>query len=193
MTFLDNHDVKERIRYVDPAHPEFDNQVTMGLACLYSLPGIPCLYYGTEQGLHGHGSDPAVREALWGGPGFSQASPFYIGIQKIAKVRSEQAALRYGRFYFRPVSGDGVNFGISGFPQGVLAFSRILNDQEVLAVANTNTAQTQELDVIVETQLSGDGDRPGLTFGVAPLPIGATPRRTSRGPGGRSRAPSLPT
>ena len=42
----------------------------MGLACLYSLPGVPCLYYGTEQGLHGHGSDPAVREALWGGPGF---------------------------------------------------------------------------------------------------------------------------
>lgn len=178
VTFLDNHDVKERIRYVDPAHAEFDNQVTMGLACLYSLPGIPCLYYGTEQGLYGHGSDPAVREALWGGPGFSQASPFYIGIQKIAKVRSEQAALRYGRFYFRPVSGDGVNFGISGFPQGVLAFSRILNDQEVLAVANTNTAQTQELDVIVETQLSGDGDQFTVLYSNQPAPVAPQPVRS---------------
>jgi glycosidase len=179
VTFLDNHDVKERIRYVDPAHPEFDNQVTMGLACLYSLPGIPCLYYGTEQGLHGHGSDPAVREALWGGPGFSQASPFYIGIQKIAKVRSEQATLRYGRFYFRPVSGDGVSFGISGFPQGVLAFSRILNDQEVLAVANTNTAQTQELDVIVETQLSGDGDQFTVLYSNQPAPVAPQPVRSA--------------
>jgi glycosidase len=62
VTFLDNHDVKERIRYVDPANPtKFDDQVTLGLACLYSLPGIPCLYYGTEQGLHGAGSDAAVR------------------------------------------------------------------------------------------------------------------------------------
>ena len=93
--------------------------------------------------MHGHGSDPAVREALWGGPGFSQASPFYIGIQKIAKVRSEQAALRYGRFYFRPVSGDGVNFGISGFPHGVLAFSRILNDQEVYGTGVAGVFENQ--------------------------------------------------
>ena len=54
VTFLDNHDMKERIRYVDPADPhKFDDQVTLGLGCLYSLPGIPCLYYGTEQLLHG--------------------------------------------------------------------------------------------------------------------------------------------
>ena len=65
VTFLDNHDMKERIRYVDPAAPhKFDDQVTLGLGCLYSLPGIPCLYYGTEQLLHGRGSDEAVREPL---------------------------------------------------------------------------------------------------------------------------------
>ena len=75
VTFLDNHDMKERIRYVDPADPhKFDEQVTLGLGCLYSLPGIPCLYYGTEQLLHGRGSDEAVREALWGGPGFDQTT-----------------------------------------------------------------------------------------------------------------------
>ena len=63
VTFLDNHDMKERIRFVDPGDlHRFDDQVTLGLACLYSLPGIPCLYYGTEQGLHGHGTDEAVRE-----------------------------------------------------------------------------------------------------------------------------------
>ena len=159
VTFLDNHDVKERIRYVDPVNPtKFDDQVTLGLACLYSLPGIPCLYYGTEQGLHGAGSDPAVREALWGGPGFDGHSSFYQHIQQITTVRARQSALRYGRFYFRPLSGDGVTFAVSGFPQGVVAFSRILNDQEVVVAANTNPTQAQQFDVIVEVMLSAEGD-----------------------------------
>jgi glycosidase len=158
VTFLDNHDVKERIRYEDPANPTaYDDQVTLGLACLYSLPGIPCLYYGTEQGLHGRGSDPAVREAIWGGPGFPQNSFFYGQISRIAQVRSATPALRYGRFYFRPISGDGINFGVSTLPQGVLAFSRILFDQEIVVVANTSTTQASALDVIVDDGLNPAG------------------------------------
>jgi len=171
VTFLDNHDVKERIRYVDPTNTtKFDNQVTLGLACLYCLPGIPCLYYGTEQGLHGAGSDPAVREALWGGPGFDEGSDFYHHIQQIAAVRSEQSALRYGRFYFRPLSGDGVTFGVSGFPQGVIAFSRILNDQEVVVAANTSLTQPQQLDIIVEIMLSANGDAFNVLYSNQPGP-----------------------
>jgi glycosidase len=182
VTFLDNHDVKERIRYVDPANPgKFDDQVTLGLACLYSLPGVPCLYYGTEQGLSGRGSDPAVREALWGGPGFNDQSDFYQHIQQIAAVRAQQSALRYGRFYFRPLSGDGITFGISGFPQGVLAFSRILNDQEVVVVANTNPTQAQQLDVIVDVVLSSGGDRFAVLYSnqagaVAPQAVRVVPQ-----------------
>jgi glycosidase len=160
VTFLDNHDMKERVRYEDPQDStKYDNQVTLGLACLFSLPGIPCVYYGTEQGLHGYGSDPAVREALWGGPGFDQSNKFFGEIKRIAQVRATQAALRYGRFYFRPVSGDGQSFAVSNFSPGVVAFSRILNDQEVLVAANTSTSQTVALDVIVEIQLSSDGDQ----------------------------------
>jgi glycosidase len=179
VTFLDNHDVKQRIRYVDPANPtEFDDQVTLGLACLYSLPGIPCLYYGTEQGLHGAGSDPAVREALWGGPGFDEQSDFYQHIQQIAAVRAQQPALRYGRFYFRPLSGDGVTFGVSGFPQGVIAFSRILNDQEVVVAANTNPTQAQQLDVIVEILLSAEGDVFNVLYSNQAVPSAPQPVRS---------------
>jgi glycosidase len=51
------------------------------------MPGIPCVYYGTEQGLHGAGSDPAVREALWGlVPGFPTNSTFYTQLQALANV-----------------------------------------------------------------------------------------------------------
>jgi glycosidase len=130
------------------------------LTALYSLPGIPCLYYGTEAGLAGSGSDPAVREALWGiTPSFPQNSFFYREIQKITTVRNAEPALRYGRFYFRPVSGDGQTFGVSPFPGGVLAFSRILNDQGVIVVANTSTGQSQSLDVILEIVLSQENAR----------------------------------
>ncbi len=160
VTFLDNHDVKERIRFVQPGNEhQFDDQVTLGLACLYSLPGIPCLYYGTEQGLHGSGSDPAVREALWGSPGFHQGSSYYRQISEIAAVRAAVPALRYGRFYFRPISGDGQHFGISTLPQGILAFSRILMDQEVVVAANCSPTNSQSFEVIVDITLNQPADQ----------------------------------
>jgi glycosidase len=159
VTFLDNHDSHARIRYLPPGGATtYDDQVSAGLACLFALPGIPCVYYGTEQGLHGSGPDPAVREALWGGPGFNTANPFYSQIQEMATVRNTQAALRYGRFYFRPISGDQRNFGISSTAPGILAFSRILNDQEVLAIANFSTTAAQPVWVVLDGSLSAPGD-----------------------------------
>jgi glycosidase len=159
VTFLDNHDMKERIRYVDPTDAtRFDDQVTLGLASLFCLPGIPCVYYGTEQGLHGAGTDPAVREALWGGPGFGTTDTYYEDVAAIAAIRKQSPALRYGRFYFRPISGDGKNFGVSTFLNGTLAFSRILMDQEILVVANTDTANPITVNVIVDLTLHVAGD-----------------------------------
>ena len=175
VTFLDNHDNKARIRYIPPdGVPIYDSQVTAGLACLLALPGIPCVYYGTEAGLHGAGTDPAVREALWGGPGFVAANPFYVQIQKIAAVRATQAALRYGRFYFRPISGDQRTFGISNTQPGVLAFARILNDQEVVVVANFSTTATQSVWVILEANLSGAGDNFAVLYSNLPGPASPT-------------------
>jgi glycosidase len=172
VTFLDNHDNKARIRYL-PTNgiPSYDDQVTAGLACLFALPGIPCIYYGTEQGLHGSGSDPAVREALWGGPGFSQANPFYLEIQKIAVVRASQAALRCGRFYFRPISGDQHSFAVSRTAPGILTFSRILNDQEVITVANFSTTQAQSVWVILDGNLSAPGDPLKILYSNRPAPV----------------------
>jgi glycosidase len=181
VTFLDNHDSKERIRFVDkntdidhyvytdPAIPApHDDQVTLALASLFCLPGIPCVYYGTEQGFHGSATafgltqppDEPVREALWGyDPKFSQNSRFYQEILKIAKLRAATPALRYGRYYFRPISADGKNFAISTNPGGVLAWSRILNDKEVLIVSNTHSQQNNTLFVILDSNLSQVSDK----------------------------------
>jgi hypothetical protein len=127
------------------------------LACLFGLQGIPCLYYGTEQGLHGRGTDEAVREALWGGPGFDETNPFYTAIRAIATVRRQHPALRYGRQYFRPVSGDGRRFGVSTFSGGVIAFSRILDDQEIIVAANASTSDAS-VELIIDQGLSRPGD-----------------------------------
>jgi glycosidase len=178
VTFLDNHDCHARIRYIPPdGVPIYDDQVTAGLTCLFALPGIPCVYYGTEQGLHGADPqrDPAVREALWGGPGFQVTNPFYIQIQKIAAVRASQAALRYGRFYFRPIAGDQKNFGVSTTAPGILAFSRILNDQEVLTVANFNTTSAQPVWVTLDGTLSSPGDTIRILYSNQPAPHAPSP------------------
>jgi glycosidase len=160
VTFLDNHDVNDRFYYRDPADPtRYDPQFTLALTCLYTLQGIPCLYYGSEQGLCGRGDRREfVREALWGKPGaFDSGHAFFRMLRRLSDLRQAQPALRYGRQYFRPISGDGTHFGLSEFQGGVLAFSRILNDQEVLVVANTSTTQGQSLYVLVDQSLNSPG------------------------------------
>lgn len=68
VTFADNHDQPSRLRYQDPTDPHrYDDQVSLTLAILMTLQGVPCVYYGTESGLSGSGDHPeAVRQALWG-------------------------------------------------------------------------------------------------------------------------------
>jgi len=162
VTFLDNHDMKERFRGASTDGSDaFDPQVILGIALLLGLQGIPCLYYGTEQGLHGRGnSDQFVREALWGKPNaFDANHPFYKAIRRLSEIRDTQPALRYGRLYFRPISGDGVHFGASPFAPGLLAFSRILNNQEVLVVANANTQGDFQGHVLIDFFINNDGEQ----------------------------------
>jgi glycosidase len=162
VTFLDNHDQLHRFYYSSADDPHrYDDQLTLGVACLFALQGIPCLYYGTEQGLHGSGdisSGEAVREALWGKPdAFDTNAPFYKDIKTLTQLRSQQPALRYGHQYFRPISGDFSIFRISTFAPGILAFSRILSYQEIVVVANTDTQNTYTVGIIVDETLNEVG------------------------------------
>ena len=167
VTFLDNHDQRSRFFYSAPDAPmRYADQVTLGVALLFTLQGIPCLYYGTEQGLCGHGDeDSAVREALWGKPdAFDREHAFFRAIEALSAIRQAQPGLRYGRQYFRPISGDGVHFALSGFRGGVLAFSRILNEDETVIVANTSTQDAWRGEVIVDATLSLAGTRFDVVF-----------------------------
>lgn len=160
VTFLDNHDQHSRFYYASPADPDkYAAQLSMGLGCLFSLQGIPCVYYGSEQGLHGAGgSDQSVREALWGkSNAFDIRNRFFIALRDIAATRAGYPALRYGRQYFRQISGNGSDFGISASTAGVMAFSRILNDSEIVVVANTSTENDFSGHVVVDFALNSPG------------------------------------
>lgn len=174
VTFLDNHDQNTRFYFSPADRPHaFDDQLKLGLGCLFALIGIPCLYYGTEQGLHGSGSGAeAVREALWGKPaGFDPTAAFYRAVQRLAAVRQAQPALRYGRQYLRPVSGDGSQYGISTTAPGVLAFSRILSDREVLVVANTQTQAAWSGSVLVDFALNAPDAPYRILFSNQQAPV----------------------
>jgi glycosidase len=140
----------------------------MGIACLFGLHGIPCIYYGTEQGLKGTqelysgggGSPEHVREALWGKMNaFDSNTPLYKQISQLSKIKKEEPTLRYGRQYFRPVSGNNADFGTSKEKGGVIAVSRILNNREVVLVANCNASAPFPGWVLVDPRLHDDNVR----------------------------------
>jgi len=161
VSFLDNHDQTQRIK--NPATP--DQQVTLALALLFSLQGIPAVYYGTEQGLSGTvhpdgtpdlNSNESVREALWGKSpvAFDTEHPTFGAIKALAALRLNEPPLAYGRLYFREVSGNVTDFGQSSGIGGIVAFSRILVDREILVVANTNANSGFSGSVIVDRDLN---------------------------------------
>lgn len=155
VTFLENHD--QPYRYAAQCRPE---QVTLALTCLYTLQGIPCLYYGMEQGMNASGNDrESARECLWRTNVFSRNPQhlIYTTIQRLSSLRDKHPALRYGRQYFRKITGNGRDFDFSPFPGGMLAYSRILNDTEILVLANTSQTETLAVDIIVDRLLNPAG------------------------------------
>jgi len=139
--------------------------------------GIPCLYYGTEQGFDGAGSgdgaDRYIRESMFGGNFgafrsrgvhfFNESNPVYKYIAEIADLRSRLIALRRGRQYLRPISGDGMHFGIptmmGGEIRSVVPWSRILSDSEVLCAINTHPSESRGAWVTIDATLHRPGDR----------------------------------
>ncbi len=94
--FVDNHDV-ERIytklrdkRHFLPVH-----------VLLYTLPGIPSLYYGSEFGIEGRkerGSDDSLRPCLSLEEKTGSASPCLELIRALGKIHEGEPALWYGEY-----------------------------------------------------------------------------------------------
>lgn len=147
----------------------FAQQAVLAIGYLLTSQGVPCIYYGTEQGFDGGGdNDRHVRECMFGGKWgafdtsgvhfFNQQHPIYQGIQAVARVRAQEPALRYGRQYFREISTDGQSFGYPATGQSTLAYSRILDTDEVLVAMNLTATSRQDC-ITVDRNLTPPGSQ----------------------------------
>lgn len=125
--FVDNHDVNRvasQLKKRQHLYPLY--------ALLFTMPGIPSIYYGSEWGISGQRntySDQALRPAL-NLQDLIQNAPeanLPVTIQKLAQLRSETPALQTGSY--RPVYVSSQQF----------AFWRETEIQKVLVVLNSDS------------------------------------------------------
>src|SRR5258708_33092408 len=132
-----------------------------------------------------------MREAM-----FDKATPgrnllntdcrIYQEIAKIAQVMRTNEPLRFGRMYYRQISGDGEHFGFPFGSQYTLAFSRLLYGQEVLIAYNVSGTPRNDF-VIVDATFRSDGSTMKFLYGGT----GAGSVRTAAN-GSRNGGVSLP-
>jgi len=142
--FSDNHDV-ERIytklnkkSHFVPVH-----------ILLYTLPGIPSVYYGSEFGIEGkkqHNSDDSLRPAISFESYLNSIrdNAFARLISRLGQIRSENKALSYGDYRELLLTN------------GQYAFSRIYNGVSVIvAVNNSDTDYTMKLPAMKSEKYTG--------------------------------------
>ena len=91
LSFVDNHDVS-RIA----SNLTNEKHLPLIYAMMFGMPGIPCVYYGSEWGAKANKSegDPALR-ASFDAPVYNDLSAF---ITKLAEAKKNSEALNYGSF-----------------------------------------------------------------------------------------------
>ncbi len=134
VTFLDNHD---QPRFLSPQNANNNtNRLAVALAFLYTSRGIPCLYYGTEQGFNGR-TDPYDREDMFAGrfkdgpagvDSFNLTHPLFQLVARLNNFRRLYPALSLGAH---------VNQWSDPGGPGLFAYARRLGPQEIFVVFNT--------------------------------------------------------
>jgi len=168
VTFIDNHDTfwQPQGRFGATAS---DRQVIAAIGFLLCSLGTPCIYYGTEQGFEGSGADNGVREAMFdkANPGLNLLNTscnIYQEIAKIAGVLRRTTSLRFGRMYYREISGNGSDFGLPFGNSYTLAFSRIVYGREVLVAYNISGNDRND-SVLVDQSMHKVGDVMNFLYG----------------------------
>jgi glycosidase len=146
VTFLDNHD---NPRFLSTSESNNNtNALEVALAFLYTARGVPCLYYGTEQGFYGT-TDPNDREDMFAGlfkdgpsgsvvtrssPGVDNFNMTHPLFQWVAQLNN------FRRLYPAIALGTHINQWNNPTSPGLFAYCRLLDTQEVFVVFNTATS-----------------------------------------------------
>ena len=91
LSFVDNHDVTRVASILSN-----EKHLPLIYAMCFGMPGIPCVYYGSEWGTRAdkHEGDPALRPCFEQ-PEWNELSEF---ISKLAEAKKNSEALNYGSF-----------------------------------------------------------------------------------------------
>ncbi|MBB5354325.1 alpha-amylase [Anoxybacillus mongoliensis] len=133
-TFLDNHDT---VRFTRLALQNRINPVTrlkLGLTYLFSAPGIPIMYYGTEIALDG-GEDPDNRRLM----NFRTDKELVDYVTKLGELREKLPSLRRG------------DFELLYEKDGMALFKRTYKN-ETAVIAINNTSKTQKVTLTNELE-----------------------------------------
>ncbi|SFD85899.1 alpha-amylase family glycosyl hydrolase [Nitrosomonas sp. Nm166] len=87
---------------------------------------------------------------------FQTDFPTYRRIAALTALRKQFPVLRQGRQYLRPIANFGAPFGL-GAAGEIVAWSRILNDEEALCIVNSHGHEARGGDVIVDADLNPTG------------------------------------
>ena len=120
MNFVDNHDVT-RIASILANK----NHLPLAYGILFGMPGIPCIYYGSEWGMEGkkeQGSDDSLRPRIHKEDLVENELTNYIA--QLAKVRAGSPALKYGDYLQLAIAPD------------VLVFQRRTNEDRIIFAMN---------------------------------------------------------
>ena len=135
-----------------PQHPRksgLDGLATGGAGFDNSLPGFGA--FGTT-----------------GAHCFNPTSPAYVRIAALIEVRKGFPVLRYGRQYQRPMSNFGFPFALPSAGE-LIAWSRILDDEEALCIVNGHGNEARGGDVVVDTNLNSPSAAGDPFRGVTPF------------------------
>ena len=159
--FLDDHD-QIRKNFDKARFPagsdEWSKLAFPALATLVCSAGIPCIYYGSEQGFDGQGRhDRYIRETMFasefgafrskGYHFFNEQHEIYQQLQRLLAIRKQLPALRQGNQQLLEISGDGEHFGypvkLGDRMFTLVPWLRQISDQRVLCVVSTDPNQAQ--------------------------------------------------
>jgi len=150
VTFGDNHD---RARLLNEAYLAGDtNRLKALLTMLYASPGIPCVYYGTEQGFSGskghRAREPMFNPLQAGIPDYFNAdSDLARFISRLNKVHRQYPALSYG-------TEETV---LDEDQAGLFVFRRLHPDGDMLIIVNNSTSnRTYQTDDPLINALTGE-------------------------------------
>lgn len=94
-------DTREMAWYNPPVvdHPESYDKAKLYYAFMFTVPGLPIIYYGSEFGMTG-ADDPDNRRMMRFGADLSENEKRMLNeTKKIVSIRNSHSALRYGDYY----------------------------------------------------------------------------------------------